>query len=185
MIRSRRVALVAMAAWLAVGAGAVEPGPKSGAAPAAAGTDLSETDMSHVGTTPEGTVTVPWTMLGGLVGNKKANGVQVALYVLQAQDFAKLKPGEPNHAFTVALKDEVSGEFLKQGEVSIAVFGDDVAQRGKMAEQPNGLFRFGVRLPRAGDYRLKISFMTGGRSGQVEFPFAFSPDAQPAQVHQH
>ncbi|HEX4597067.1 MAG TPA: hypothetical protein VH278_04720 [Burkholderiaceae bacterium] len=176
-------AAAALSLGLAIAAGAAQPDPGATAARASPGPDLTESDMGHTGS--DGTVTVPWDMLGGVVGNQTVNGLRVGLYVLQAQDPAKLKPGDPNHAFTVTLKDDKSGALVKQGDVSIVVLAEDVVQRGSMAVQPNGLFRLGVRLPRTGDYRVKIAFKAGGRAGQVEFPYVFRLDPQPMPAHQH
>jgi len=162
------------------------PGPAGAAdAKAAAAPDLSETDMSHTGKAAGDTVTVPWNLLGGALGNQTVGGVRVELYVLQAQDAGKLKPGDPNHAFTVTLKDDASGEFLKQGEVSIAVADNAGAskQRTVMSQRSSGIFRGGVALAQPGEYRLTVAFKTGGREGQVDFPYQFREDAVPAHHH--
>jgi hypothetical protein len=185
-IRWTGAALVALATQLTIGAGAAQPDAKAAAVPAVPQSDMTETDMSHTGSTPQGTVTVPWSLLGGVVGNRTVNGVRVELYVLQAQDPGTLKPGDPNHAFTVTLKDDKSGEFLKQGEVSIAVTGvTNSAQPSLMAARSSGVFRSGVSLPQPGDYRLTIAFKTAGRSGQADFPYVFYPLAEATQTHHH
>jgi protein SCO1/2 len=184
-IRWAGVALVAFAAQLAMVAGAARPDARAEAGPTAPESDATESDMSHTGTTPQGTVTVPWNLLGGAVGNRTVNGVRVELYVLQAQD-PGIKSGDPNHVFTVTLKDDQSGEFLKQGEVSIAVTGGTrQAQRSEMAARSSGVFRSGVSLPQPGDYRLTIAFKTAGRSGQADFPYVFRPFAEAVQAHHH
>jgi hypothetical protein len=184
IIRQLRVILPAVAATLAIGASAAAQDPKAPAVPATSGTDLSETDMSHTSTSSEGTVTVPWTMLGGVVGNRTINGMDVGLYVLLAQEPDKLKPGDPNHAFTVTLKDAKSSALLKQGEVSIAVAGGGTPVKpAPMSAQSAGVFRLGVRLPQPGQYRIKVAFKAEGRSGQAEFPYTFSAAAQPPAHH--
>src|SRR5579864_8440732 len=94
-IRWAGTALVALAPQLTIAAGA-QPDARAATAPAALQSDVTESDMSHTGSTPQGTVTVPWNLLGGLVGNRTVNGVRVELYVLQAQDTGKLKRGDPN-----------------------------------------------------------------------------------------
>jgi hypothetical protein len=183
-IRWAGAALFALAAPVALAANAVEPDPK-----AAAGkpdVDLSETDMSHTGKTPGGgTVTVPWSLLGGAVGNRTVNGVRVELFVLQAQDLDKLKPGDPNHAFTVTLKDDKSSELLKQGEVSLAVAGAGPLRPTAMSSRSSGVYRSGVALPKPGEYRITIAFTSAGKSGQAEFPYVFRPDAQSMPTHHH
>ena len=186
-IRSLSTAAAALAAYLAIGAvAAPQPDPKATALPASPGADLGETDMSHTGSAPGGTVTVPWTMLGGVVGNKTVDGLQVGVYVLQAQEPEKLKPGAPNHAFTVTLKDDKSGTLLKQGDVSIAVSGAGHAfQRGSMPAQSSGVFRLGVNLPKPGDYRIKVAFKAAGHGGQAEFPYVFRADGPAMPAHHH
>lgn len=142
--------------------------------------------MSHTSSTPRGTVTVPWTMLGGVVGNKTVDGLRVGLYVLQAQEREKLKPGDPNHAFTVTLKDGKSSALLKRGDVSIAVSGgDNAVQGGTMAAQSTGVFRLGVNLPKPGEYRIKVAFKAAGHSGQAEFPYVFRTHAPAMPAHHH
>ena len=176
-------ALLVLAAELTIGANAAEPEAK---AEAQATPGLSETDMSHTGSTSEGKVTVPWNLLGGAVGDRTINSVRVELYVLQAQDPDKLKPGDPNHAFTVTLKDEKSSEFLKQGEVSIAVArGAGPAQRSVMSARSSGIFRTGVALPQPGEYRVTIAFKSAGRTGQADFPYIYRPIDKTTRTHHH
>ncbi len=178
-------ALLALLAQLGTGANAVEPDAKA-AAQAAPEVDMTETDMSHTGSTPKGTVTVPWNLLGGAVGDRAVSGVRVELYVLQAQEPDKLKPGDPNHAFTVTLKDGKTGEFLDRGEVSIAVAGDfGPDQRSAMPMRSRGIFRTGVALPQPGQYVVTIAFKVAGRTGQADFPYAYRPITQTTQVHHH
>jgi hypothetical protein len=186
-IRWAQAALIALAAQVAAGADAAKPEVKAAAAAATPHGGMAETDMSHTGSTPQGTVTVPWALLGGAVGNRTVNGVRVELYVLQAQDPGTLKPGDPNHAFTVALKDDRSGDVLSRGEVSIAVAGDtNPVRRSVMSAQSSGVFRGGVSLPRPGDYRLTVAFKAEGRSGQADFPYVFRPvDAATEAQHHH
>jgi hypothetical protein len=177
------VALLTLGAQVAAGAEAVESDAKA-TARAAPGVDMTETDMSHTGSTPKGTVTVPWNLLGGAVGDRTVSGVRVELYVLQAQEPDKLKPGDPNHAFTVALKDGKTGEFVDQGEVSIAVAGDAGAdQRSPMPTRSRGIFRAGVALPQPGQYRVTIAFKAAGRAGQADFPYVYHPVAQATHTH--
>jgi hypothetical protein len=161
------------------------PAPEAAAKGTEAPPDLSETDMSHVGSSPGGSVTVPWKLLGGAVGNQAVNGVRVELFVLQAQEADKLKPGDPNHAFTVTLKDDKSGELLKEGEVSIGVAapGGPVQPKTAMSHRSDGVFRSGVALPKPGDYRLQVAFKSAGHSGLAEFPYRYREDAVPAHHH--
>jgi hypothetical protein len=183
-LRWMAAALVMLAA-LATGAGAAQQDAK----PAAAGVpaDLTETDMSHTGKTPEGgTVTVPWKLLGGAVGNQTVNGVRVELFVLEAQDMDKIKPGAPNHAFTVTLKDDKSGEFIKHGAVWIHVAAGAVpAHRTAMNSPSEGIFRGGVSLPQPGAYRLTVAFNAAGRKGRTDFAYEYRRPTGPAAAHQH
>jgi hypothetical protein len=147
--------------------------------------DLSETDMSHTGSTSQGTVTVPWDLLGGTVGDRAVNGVRVELYVLQAVDMGKLKPGDPNHAFTVTLKDEKTSAFIKQADVSLRVSPGAPAPGTGMKRNQSGIFRAGVSLPKPGQYKVTVAFHVPGRSGEVEFPYEFRPEAPAAAAHHH
>jgi hypothetical protein len=180
------VLLMLTAQWCA-GAGAAWADAKAGTGADAPATELKETDMSHTGKTPEGgTVTVPWKLLGGAVGNQTVNGVRVELFVLEAQDPDKLKPGDPNHAFTVTLKDDKSGEFLKQGDVSIDVSaGAGPARHTSMGLRSDGIFRGGVSLPQPGEYRLTIAFNAEGRKGKADFPYEYRRSTGPTPAHQH
>jgi hypothetical protein len=174
--------LVLLALLWTMAAGAAQPDTKSDAAR----TDLTETDMSHTGSTPAGKVTVPWNLLGGAVGNRTVNGVRVELYVLEAQELDQVKAGDSNHAFTVTLKDDQTGEFLKQGAVSIAVAGGSGAvHRSVMSARSSGIFRSGVSLPQPGDYRLTIAFEAAGRKGEADFPYEFHPVAGAKPAHHH
>jgi len=185
-IRWMAAALLALLTQLTSGANAPAPQAKDVAAKTAPGADMTETDMSHTGSTPQGKVTVPWNLLGGAVGDRTVNGVKVELYVLQAQDLEKLRPGDPNHAFTVTLKDEKSSEFLKQGKVSILVTGDaGTTRRSEMSTRSSGIFRSGVALPRPGEYRVTIDFKSAGHAGQAEFAYVFGPNTQPMPAHHH
>jgi hypothetical protein len=176
------VTLLAVSAQLASAA----PAADQGAGPAKA-VPPPESDMSYTGKTDSGeSVTVPMNLLGGLVGNHTVNGVRVELYVLLPQDPGRLKPGDPNHAFTVTLKDEKSGAFLRRGEVSLAAAGGaGAAQRSVMAMESDGIFRSAVTLPQPGDYRLTVGFKTAGRSGLAEFPYVFVPADQTIKAHHH
>jgi len=178
---------VALLVLAATSLAAVVADPAALAAKTGQDRAMSETDMSHSGDADGGgKVTVPWNLLGGAVGDRTVDGVKVELYVLQAVDPSQLKPGDPNHAFTVALKDAKSSEFLKQGTVSIAVTGAGVSGQGsQMALRPNGVFRGGVALPRPGQYKVMIAFKTESRSGQAEFPFVYQPTAPGQHEHQH
>jgi hypothetical protein len=144
-------------------------------------------DMSIQGATPkEGEATVPMSLLGGNVGNKTANGIRVELYVLLAENMDKLRPSDPDHAFTVALKDAKTGEFLKRGEVTMTVKGaTDAVEHKVPASMSDGIFRSAFKLQHPGPYKVNVAYKVGERGGAADFAYRFELPAKGGDAAHH
>jgi hypothetical protein len=146
-----------------------------------------QSDMTIQGVTPvEGEATVPMSLLGGDVGKKTVNGVRVELYVLLAGNMDRLRPTDPDHAFTVTLRDDRTGEFIKTGEVTVSVKGTgDAAERKVPATMSDGIFRSTFRLQHPGQYQVNVGYKADQRSGAADFAYRFDPPAQGADSAHH
>lgn len=146
----------------------------------------NRSDMTIQGVTPaEGEATVPMSLLGGDVGKQSVNGVRVELYVLLAGNIDKLRPNDPDHAFTVALRDEKSGEFIKHGEVTMSVRGGAGDEHQVPAQMSDGIFRSTFRLQHPGQYRVKVAYKVGQRAGTADFPYRYEAAAEGGDSAHH
>lgn len=166
------VLLVLSLAWL----------PARGETPAKPGAD-SEGEMSY--TESGKSARIPMHVLGGVLGQRSSHGVRAELFVLQAEHPEQLRPADPNHLFTVALKDEASGKLLAPSQVTLGFAAAEQSSLPVAARAFQGMFRAGLRLPAPGSYTITVVFRTADSPVTLEFPYRYDavPEAMGGHVH--
>jgi len=153
---------------------AEDPAPKAATAPPAA---KSATPPLHEGAmevTGQGTRTVA-TVVGGVVGTETVDGIDVGLYVLQAESVKRLAAGAkgPTHMFNVTLVDHPSGEMIHDATGTVTVTGAGGEQQALLKPVASHQ-RAVVRLDEEGEFQVRVSFATAGHHGTTrDFPFHY------------
>ncbi len=114
------------------------------------------------------------TMLGGCIGRETVNGISVGLFVLQASNPERLKPGAsgPTHIFNVAFVDENDARIVEDASGTVVIAGAGFQQRVDL--RPNAShYQVRTRLEQTGDYHLHVEFAAAGRAGSTQ-PFVFT-----------
>ncbi|RMF84354.1 MAG: hypothetical protein D6739_06020, partial [Nitrospirae bacterium] len=123
------------------------------------------------------------TVLGGRLGSETVAGVEVGLYVLQAESPERLAPGGrgPTHMFNVTLVDAATGRLLRDATGTVTVRGPGGTREATL--RPAGSHhRSLVRLEQEGEYRIQVAFTSGERSGTTR-PFPFHYRRKASQGH--
>ena len=114
-------------------------------------------------------------VLGGPLGKETVDGVDVGLFVLQASNPERLKPGArgPTHIFNVAFIDEGGGRMLADVTGTVVIAGAGTRQR--VALRPfRSHFQVPARLEQPGDYHLQVEVAVAGRAGTTKpVPFTY------------
>ena len=107
-------------------------------------------------------------VLGGQLGKETVDGVNVGLFVLQASNPERLKPGAkgPTHIFNVAFVDQDGGRMLADVTGTVVIVGAATQQR--LAMRPfKSHYQVRTRLEQPGDYLLNVEFAAGDRAGST------------------
>jgi hypothetical protein len=118
---------------------------------------------------PDGTQKVAM-LLGGPLGKESVSGVEVGLYVLQADNPARLKPGAkgPTHIFNVTFMDEGSNQLIKEASGAVII----ESANGESQRVPIGLvashYQVSVRLEERGKYQISVAFVAQGHRGRTQ-----------------
>ena len=108
-------------------------------------------------------------VLGGQLGKETVEGVNVSLFVLQATNPERLKPGAkgPTHIFNVAFVEEDGSRILADATGTVVIAG--AGSRQRVALRPfRSHYQVQARLEQPGDYHLHVEFAVAGRAGATK-----------------
>jgi hypothetical protein len=149
------------------------------AGPVVAGEERDEPQAQHlhegaISITGEG-LSETMTVLGGQLGRETVNGMNVGLFVLQAESPERLEPGAkgPTHVFNVTFLEVGKPGFV--AEVRGALIIEGAGEPRKVDFRPyESHYQAATRLEQEGDYRIRVEFRTDGTEGQTAaFPFRY------------
>ncbi len=105
-------------------------------------------------------------VLGGQLGKETVDGIDVGLFVLQATNPERLKPGAkgPTHIFNVAFVEEDGDRLLADATGTVVIAGAGSRQRVAL-QTFRSHYQAQVRLEQPGNYHLHVEFTAAGRSG--------------------
>jgi hypothetical protein len=126
----------------------------------------------------EGAITIEATdgtrkvakVLGGPLGKETVDGIEVGLFVLQASNPERLKPGAkgPTHIFNVTFLEEGGSQLIKDALGAVVVEKPGIEPQ-RVALRPAGShYQAFARLEEKGEYQIRVEFVTGGHSGQTQ-----------------
>lgn len=138
----------------------------------------------HGGGTHEGAISITgdgsldWmTVLGGSLGNQTVAGVDVGLFVLQADNPARLAPGAkgPTHVFNLTFLAADDGDDPDGVVGALHIEGPAATETLKVPFKPHqDYYQAATRLENEGDYRITVEFATddgGGRTREFAFQY--------------
>ena len=108
-------------------------------------------------------------VLGSQIGASSIRGMGVSLNVLKATSPEKLKPGSPDHIFTVILTGK-DGKPVKNEKVSLAISGEGKEQKVGLPFL-NAYYQGGARLDRPGIYEIRVKI--NGKAKAESPPFKY------------
>jgi hypothetical protein len=132
----------------------------------------------------DGTQEYKANVLGGNIGKQTVAGVDVGLFVLQAESPERLKPGAagPTHLFNVTLVLAGEAELLKEASGAVVVTGKGEPQRVALSPFKSH-HQAPVRLDEPGEYTLMVEFSAAGKTGKTDpmsFAYRWSPEVTAA-----
>lgn len=106
-------------------------------------------------------------VLGGPLGKQTIDDIEVGLFVLQASNPERLKPGAtgPTHIFNVTFMEQGGSELIKEalGAVIIERPGTETQ---RITFKPSGSHHEAyARLDEKGEYQISVEFVTGSHEG--------------------
>jgi hypothetical protein len=127
-------------------------------------------------------------VLGGPLGKETVDGIEVGLFVLQASNPERLKPGAtgPTHIFNVTFMEEGGSQLIKEALGAVIVEKPGTEPQRVTFRPVGSHHQAFVRLEDKGEYQVSVDFVTGGHKGQTEAkPFNYTGKFMFPQHHNH
>ena len=116
-------------------------------------------------------------VLGGPLGKETIDGIEVGLFVLQASNPERLKPGAkgPTHIFNVTFMEEGGSQLIKEA-LGAVIIEKPGTEPQRVSFRPSGShYQAFARLEKQGEYQISVEFVTGGHKGQTQAkPFDYT-----------
>lgn len=109
-------------------------------------------------------------VLGGPLGKETVNGIEVGLFVLQASNPERLKPGAegPTHIFNVTFMEEGGSRLITEALGAVIIEKNGLEPQ-RVQFQPSGSHHQAqTRLEQKGEYQISVEFVTGSHKGQTQ-----------------
>ena len=118
---------------------------------------------------PDGTRKVMKT-LGGPLGKEVIDGIEVGLFVLQASNPERLKPGAegPTHIFNVTFMEEGGSKLITEALGAVVVERDGTETQSRSFQLTGKHHQAQVRLEEKGKYKISVEFITGSHKGKTQ-----------------
>ena len=144
----------------------------------------------------EGAITIEATdgtrkvakVLGGPLGKETVDGIEVGLFVLQASNPERLKPGAkgPTHIFNVTFMEEGGSQLIKEALGAVIIERSGVEPQRVTFRPVGSHHQAFARLEEKGEYQISVDFVTGGHKGQTQTkPFKYTGKLMFPSHHQH
>jgi hypothetical protein len=116
-------------------------------------------------------------VLGGPLGKETVDGIEVGLFVLQATNPERMKPGAkgPTHIFNVTFMEEDGSQLIKEALGAVVIEKPGLEPQ-RVAFRPVGSHHQAfARLEEKGEYQIRVEFVTSGRKGETQArPFDYT-----------
>ena len=108
--------------------------------------------------------------LGGPLGKQVVDGIEVGLFVLQASNPARLKPGAegPTHIFNVTFMDEGGSKLITEALGAVIIERSGTETQRKSFRLTGKHHQAQVRLEEKGKYKISVEFVTGSHKGKTQ-----------------
>ena len=109
-------------------------------------------------------------VLGGPLGKETVDGIEVGLFVLQASNPQRLKPGAtgPTHIFNVTFIEEGGSELLTDALGAVIIERDGQEPQRVQFKRSGSHHEVYTRLDEKGEYQIRVEFVTGSHKGQTQ-----------------
>lgn len=116
-------------------------------------------------------------VLGGPLGKETVDGIEVGLFVLQASNPERLKPGAtgPTHIFNVTFMEQGSNQLITDA-LGVVIIEKSGLEPQRVSFQLSGSHHEAyARLEEKGEYQISVEFVTPGHKGQIQArPFDYT-----------
>lgn len=108
--------------------------------------------------------------LGGPLGKEVVDGIEVGLFVLQASNPERLKPGSegPTHVFNVTFMEAGGSQLIKQALGSVIIERTGTETQRKSFRLTGKHHQVQTRLEEKGEYQISVEFVTGSHKGKTQ-----------------
>lgn len=116
-------------------------------------------------------------VLGGPLGKETVDGIEVGLFVLQASNPERLKPGAsgPTHIFNVTLMEEGGSQLITEALGAVVIERPGTEPQRSAFQLAGSHHQASTRLEEKGEYQISVEFVTGGHKGKTQaMPFDYT-----------
>ena len=126
--------------------------------------------ITVTGTADDGTIVEEVAaVVGGKLTLETVDGIEVGLYVLQAESWERLKPGGkgPTHLFNVTFMLEGTTDLIEHALGAVVIEGQGV-QQSNAIKPFKSHHQVAVRLEQPGEYKISVDFLVNDRKGTTQ-----------------
>ena len=109
-------------------------------------------------------------VLGGPLGKEVVGGIEVGLFVLQASNPERLKPGAegPTHIFNVTFMEEGGSKLITEALGAVIIERTGAETQRKSFQLTGSHHQAFARLEEKGEYQISVDFVTGSHKGKTQ-----------------
>jgi hypothetical protein len=109
-------------------------------------------------------------VLGGPLGKEVVDDIEVGLFVLQASNPERLKPGAkgPTHIFNVTFMDAGGSKLITEALGAVVIEKPGTETQRKPFKLTGSHHQAQARLEQKGEYRISVEFVTGSHKGTTQ-----------------
>ena len=109
-------------------------------------------------------------VLGGPLGKETVDGIEVGLFVLQASNPERLKPGAkgPTHIFNVTFMADTGGRLITDALGAVIIEREGMEPQRVQIKRSGSHHEAYTRLDEKGEYQVRVEFVTGNHKGQTQ-----------------
>ncbi len=109
-------------------------------------------------------------VLGGPLGKEIVDGIEVGLFVLQASNPERLKPGAkgPTHIFNVTFMEEGGSKLITEALGAVIIERPGTEPQHKPFQLTGSHYQASTRLEQKGEYQVSVEFITGSHKGKTK-----------------
>ncbi len=109
-------------------------------------------------------------VLGGPLGKETVDGIEVGLFVLQASNPERLKPGAkgPTHIFNVTFMEEGGNKLITEALGAVIIEREGLEPQRVQFRRSGSHHEAYTRLDQKGEYQVSVEFVTGSRKGMTQ-----------------